>query len=538
MLTLTEFDLLDDLTTVAAASALATTLATNIPIANTGNRIEVGSQRARPCGAAWDRANPRSRRKTSYDKSVGIRIAMSITPVLPGFCHAASCKESLDFGPEKRPSDGAQERIVEQHDTPAYLLADSSEGGSTPPSGGLDAHAGHWLARITAALPHSRAQWLGLFDARGDLFANSDGKPPVDFRAALADSLDAFVLGAAHEARAARCEGAYAVMLAIRDDMQQLRGVLLLSVAEIDGNDADPAARFLTPAVREAIAAVGLSMAATADIPVVTPEVDTEATDRRKVSLDEVYAHIREQQLLLYVQQLTRSRTSESSRRFEVLLRHRSGDEEQSPDELLQTATIHGLTSMIDRRVVSQLISWLRRNPLVWKRDAPTFSINLSATALLEPHFVAFVEACLVKSQLPPALIGFEIEEWVCREHAAEAATACAVFARVGSPVTIDNFTLGGIDLPVLQSPCVRLVKLDSGLTSRALGDRTSEAKVVALVQAAKVLGLQSAAKRVEGSDLHAWLAALGVEFIQSFKTAPLRPLDSLIVTAAAPKAG
>ena len=67
---------------------------------------------------------------------------------------------------------------------------------------------------------------------------------------------------------------------------------------------------------------------------------------------------------------------------------------------VMQTAANHGLASMIDRRVIAELIGWLHRNPNVWKKDSPAFSVNLSDAAVTEPHFISFVESCLVKSAL------------------------------------------------------------------------------------------------------------------------------------------
>ena len=51
---------------------------------------------------------------------------------------------------------------------------------------------------------------------------------------------------------------------------------------------------------------------------------------------------------------------------------------------------------------------------------------------------------------------------------------------------------------------------------------------MVGLVQTAKVMGLQTVAKRVLGGD-HNWLTALGVDFVQSFEASPPVGLDSLL---------
>ncbi|MEZ5515006.1 MAG: EAL domain-containing protein [Steroidobacteraceae bacterium] len=392
----------------------------------------------------------------------------------------------------------------------------------------LGTEATAWLDKLTHTLPHARLQALALYDGRGEVLASSAAHLAIDCRDALTDVLDAFVLSTSLESRFVTCEGgAGAVLLAIRDPDQALRGIALLASDSIDASEEDPAVRFLTPSVRKLLATIGVALAEAHVAAVIAPP--PAAAPEREVSLDEVYSQIRDQEMVLYVQQLVRLRTAEASRRFEILLRHRAEGTEHAPGQLLQTANDHGLTSMIDRRVIGQLVTWLHRNPVVWKRDAPTFSVNLSATALCEAHFLSFVETCIKKANLPPALIGFEVDESVCRSHPEEVAKACEIFVRVGAPVTLDNLTMSGIDLPIMQSSAVRLVKIDPALTSSALDDRLSQAKTVGLVQTVKVMGLQTAAKRVDSGDLHTWLAALGVDFIQSFKTAPLKPLQELL---------
>ena len=155
---------------------------------------------------------------------------------------------------------------------------------------------------------------------------------------------------------------------------------------------------------------------------------------------------------------------------------------------------------MIDRRVIGELIAWLHRNPTVWKRDPPAFSVNLSDAAVIEPHFINFVESCLQKSGLPPGLIGVEFSERVCLTHPNEVVPALDVFGRIGVPVAIDDFNVVGAGMPILDHPAVRLLKIDAELTTHALEHRLTQARVVGLVQTAKVMGLQTVAKRVRAA--------------------------------------
>jgi EAL domain-containing protein (putative c-di-GMP-specific phosphodiesterase class I) len=177
---------------------------------------------------------------------------------------------------------------------------------------------------------------------------------------------------------------------------------------------------------------------------------------------------------------------------------------------------------------MGELIGWLHRNPTVWKKDPPAFSVNLSDAAVIEPHFISFVENCLQKAALPPGVIGVEFSERVCLTHPNEVLPALAVFARIGVPVAIDDFNVVGAGLPILDHPAVRLLKIDAELTTNALQHRLTQARVVGLVQTAKVMGLQTVAKRVLGGDHTNWLTALGVDFVQSFEASPPVSLDSL----------
>lgn len=390
-----------------------------------------------------------------------------------------------------------------------------------------------WVATLERALPHARYRALALYDARGEVLHCTSTDFGIEFRQALNDALDAFVLGAARESRFLRGEGSRtAVMLALRDLHSALQGVCLIVVEDTPPEDEDPAARFLTPAVQTILADIASEVAQTLHaMPATKP-----AKPRAPVPLplEAVYAQIRNQEVVLRVQQLVRLRKAEGVRRFEVLLRHMVDGEETSPERVMQTAANHGLSSMIDRRVVGELIAWLHRNAPSWKKDPPAFSVNLSDAAVIEPHFISFVENCLHKAQLPPGLVGVEFSERVCLTHAEQVMPALDVFAKIGVPVAIDDFNVVGAGMPLLEHPAIRLLKIDAELTTNALQHRLTQARVVGLVQTAKVMGLQTVAKRVLGGDHTNWLTALGVDFVQSFEVSPPVALDSLLAPAPA----
>ena len=121
-----------------------------------------------------------------------------------------------------------------------------------------------WVASLEQALPHARYRAIALYDARGEVLHCTSTDFGIEFRQALNDALDAFVLGAARESRFLRGEGTRtAVMLALRDLHSALQGVCLLVVEDTPPEDEDPAARFLTPAVQTILTDIASEIAQT-----------------------------------------------------------------------------------------------------------------------------------------------------------------------------------------------------------------------------------------------------------------------------------
>ena len=81
------------------------------------------------------------------------------------------------------------------------------------------------------------------------------------------------------------------------------------------------------------------------------------------------------------------------------------------------------------------------------------------------------------------------------------------------------------------HEPCALLV-VDARLTGSALRDKLSQAMVVAVVQAVKVLGMHCAAQQVDSQAALQWLTAVGCDFAQGPMLARQQPLEQLIGTA------
>jgi EAL domain-containing protein (putative c-di-GMP-specific phosphodiesterase class I) len=208
----------------------------------------------------------------------------------------------------------------------------------------------------------------------------------------------------------------------------------------------------------------------------------------------------------LRLRELIRLRPGGRTRRYQVV----PVDEQQRGDALT---------------TLNQLLAWLRHNPQVLQADPLSFTIGVSAQALSDPELPAALMRALASGGLEPGIIGFELREAACINHYSFAETFIAQCAQARCFVVIDDFTFNTAILELLRSGAVRLLKVDARLVTAALRDKLSQARVVAIAQAAKVLGTLCAAKYVDSQSGRRWLAAVGFDFTQSSVTEPMRRL-------------
>jgi EAL domain-containing protein (putative c-di-GMP-specific phosphodiesterase class I) len=245
--------------------------------------------------------------------------------------------------------------------------------------------------------------------------------------------------------------------------------------------------------------------------------------------IDRLHAALRRSPIALHVQRLVPLTKGSQLKRYEVLLRSKSESAPNSaPQAMLKAAVDNGLGSMIDRRVITELIGYLVHHPGVWKSTAVMFSVNLTTTALHDEHFIKFVELCLAKSSLPKGMIAFEVDSATAVKLADKMPEVAAALHRLGCPLVLDDFALKTECFALLRLPGVHYVKLAPEITAKMRTDKLSQAAITAVVQMARVLGMHTVAKRTENAAEQEWLTALGVDFVQSNSMSPPVSIDSL----------
>jgi EAL domain-containing protein (putative c-di-GMP-specific phosphodiesterase class I) len=219
--------------------------------------------------------------------------------------------------------------------------------------------------------------------------------------------------------------------------------------------------------------------------------------------------------LILDVQPFTKLRPGGRLRRYEVLPRIPHRDANRAP------AAMDGLA-------LQRLLSWLGSNRSAWNLEPTSFSLNLSISTLEDERFPQQVASSLKANGIAPDNLGFEIAEPLCTQRRAQVERFISLCDKLGCFVVIDDFSFDSSVLPLLRSKALRLVKIDPKLTSAALRDKLSQAMVVAIVQAVKVLGIHCAAKRVESQASLQWLTAIGCDLAQGPALSQVLPIESL----------
>ena len=181
-----------------------------------------------------------------------------------------------------------------------------------------------------------------------------------------------------------------------------------------------------------------------------------------------------------------------------------------------------------DALVLQRLMGWLAAHRAAWNSQPTGFTLNLSIATLEDERFAQRLAATLHSHGIAGDTFGFEIAEALCTQRRAQVERFITQCEKVGAWIVIDDFSFDSQVLALLRSKAVRVVKIDTKLTSSALKDKLCQAMVVATVQAAKVLGIHCAAKKVDSQAALQWLTAIGCDFAQGAALAAPQSLESL----------
>jgi EAL domain-containing protein (putative c-di-GMP-specific phosphodiesterase class I) len=343
--------------------------------------------------------------------------------------------------------------------------------------------------------------------AADTLWLSEDFLLPEDHQL-VEDSISSDSGGSLEVTYAPREDGTYSIAIPVRDTGGAINGAVRLSIdAAIRDTRTDET-------LEQKLAPVFVCLSAEFERRQGFPLLITEDTQEGAQIENALHA----ERFELFLQPICSLHDNVGLARYEVLLRLRTADGSLiQPKEFFARAAQQRLMPNIDRWVVRTLLVWLTNNRKLWARVPCVFSINLSAQSITDDRFVSFVEACVLKSGLPPQALCFDITERFASTGSISVSESMKRLEALGCEVALDDFGANSPAYGYLRSVPAHYFKIDSSLVGAAPTDRVARAMISAIVRMAGDLGVQTVAESVESDVELQAVRSLGVDYAQGY---------------------
>ena len=229
----------------------------------------------------------------------------------------------------------------------------------------------------------------------------------------------------------------------------------------------------------------------------------------------------------LYAQRIEALGSTAGAVHAEVLLRMLAGDGSLIlPEAFLPAAERFQLGTDIDQWVLQAAIRWVQAHPAL--STLACLSINLSRQSIGDPGFHRWAVDTLSAAGAPICRrLGLEITEAAVIAQLDEASAFVGRLRALGVRVALND--VGTSSFGYLKTLTVDVLKIDGQFSTRLLTEPLDAAAVRSCIDVAQVLGIQTVAKSVEGSEILARVRAMGVDYAQGFGVHAPAPIDELL---------
>jgi len=211
---------------------------------------------------------------------------------------------------------------------------------------------------------------------------------------------------------------------------------------------------------------------------------------------------------------------------FEALIRWSFNGTARQPDDFIPLAEETHLIKNIGRWVIQEAFKVIAQ----WNKivdEKLSISINLSAVQLGDEGLLEFVSQLLIKHNLTPSLVEFELTETaLIGDKDAYKATIFGLHS-LGCSIALDDFGTGFSSISHLRNFPINTVKIDKSIIPHAEGDE-SESLLRGLVKMISIMNLKTVAEGIETETQQELCVELGVDLAQGYYLS--RPLDQKTV--------
>ncbi|MBC8212620.1 MAG: EAL domain-containing protein [Gammaproteobacteria bacterium] len=196
-----------------------------------------------------------------------------------------------------------------------------------------------------------------------------------------------------------------------------------------------------------------------------------------------------------------------------------------SPAEFIPIAEESGLILPIGEWVLRSAVTQMKR----WMDDglAPiVVAVNLSVVQFRHPNLTDLVTRILKQAGLPAQYLELELTEAVAMKDPQGAIGVMNRLHEQGIQMSIDDFGTGYSSLSYLKKFKIAKLKIDQSFVRDIIDDPDDRAIVVAIINLARSLGIQTLAEGVETEHQQSLLQAQGCDEVQGYYYSRPLPAD------------
>ena len=241
---------------------------------------------------------------------------------------------------------------------------------------------------------------------------------------------------------------------------------------------------------------------------------------------DRIKRALREDLFVVYAQPIA-SLNGPLPDRYELLVRLcDEGGTVVPPASFLPVAERFGLIAEIDAWMIRRAISLIERERRAGRKIVA--EVNLSGQSICDPELPDLIEAELTKAPIDPSQLVFEITETAAIANMDEARALASRIRRWGCRFALDDFGAGFGSFYYLKYLPVDYLKIDGEFIRNLATSEIDQRMVVAMVEIARALGLQTIAEFVETEEILERLREFGVDFAQGYHIGRPGPVETL----------
>ncbi len=255
---------------------------------------------------------------------------------------------------------------------------------------------------------------------------------------------------------------------------------------------------------------------------------DSQLRDLGTAFRERFISQLKEDNFVLFFQPILPAAANASEPPFrEILVRYKEEERDLlPPGSFLPILEEQGLLPLLDRWVVGKLLKWGRDLQATGRR-MPHCSVNLAIdTIRRDQAFADYVLRGIQKMGVMPASLTFEIMTTDALAHREAVSKLIQPLRAAGVTFALSWFAGEESALELAPSLGFSYIKMDGSLAAPIARVPKEKARLAALVQRCRKLGIKTVCMLVEDPETLAHLRTIHVDYVQGFGVAKPRILE------------